>query len=535
MNCSLHSLCTATSKPPCGYARGQGKHVKKRAGFALFLVVLSPLIAGCTLREDRPSIVTPIPLHWANGANARPGQGAPDLTTWWHRYHDPILNHLVETALSTNAQIDEALQRVAAARALARAERVNRLPVLTGRGSLDVTSRLAGDPAGINDSIGDPASVTGTVATPPTVGIAEGSLDASWEIDLFGRLSSQAEAAKRNETSNAADLEAIRITVIADIVRTYVELRGALRRRAVVRSDIDARRQLLNIVQDQLRVGTAGEFDVQRAAATFEASRARLPPTEFAVRASMQRLATLTGSPVADSALSSVRAQAPVADLPGATLPADVIRLRPDVRRTEEIILQRAALADVAYADLFPRLILAGSLNIQTSVIGLPVIGVPVTVTGGPGISLPVFNWGQRRAVVDARDAELKEAIATHRRTVLLAVEDVELAAIAVREGARRLQRLTGAFTAARRALTTSDSLYRGGQIGLTERLQAEADLRQAEFERADGEEAYAVAIVTLYRSLGAGPRRMPSLPAPTAAPPLAASNLAAVMSDGRP
>jgi len=468
----------------------------------LLLLALPAVLAGCVTRDERPAISASAPSQWNNAATARLGQPSQDLADWWLRYRDPRLDRLVAHTLQSNPQIEEALQRVLSARALARAEGVNRLPALNGAGSIDITSRLAGDPAGLNEA----GEARGN-APLRTVARAQATFDSAWEIDLFRRLLNQSEAAKRAALANAADLQAVRALLVADTVRAYIELRAALRLRAVVKSDVEARRRLLGVVRDQQRAGAAGEFDVQRAEAAHEASRARLPTVELSIRTAQQRLATLSGVAMTEASAFSFTARAPRIALPGPTLPADVIRVRPDVQRSEQFILQRAALADVAYADLYPRLVLTGSLNIQTSVIGLPVAGIPVTFAGGPGVTLPLFDWGRRRATLDARDADFREAVASHRRTVLQAVEEVEIASAATREGARRLERLARAVDAARRAFSTSDRLYRAGLIGLTERLQTEGDLRQAEFDLANAEEFQAVSLVALYRALGAAPR----------------------------
>jgi len=482
-------------------------------------IVLLPLallaMTGCTLRER--SVVTPAPLPhaWTYGPTARPGMPSVNLSDWWRRYRDPQVSRLVDQALAANPSVEEALYRVQAARALARADSALRYPQGTPRAGVEITSRLAGPAGGLNEA-GEAAGQ----GERRVVGIAQAGMDASWEIDLFGRLGAQVRASESNAEARVEDLEAARTTLAADVVRTYVELRGAQRRRAVVATEIEARRQLAELVRSQQAAGLAGEFDVQRAASTFEAARARLPVVDAEVALAAQRLATLTGQAASNAALRQSAGGVPSFASPGPTLPADMLRLRPDVRRSEITILQRAALADVAHADLFPRLTLGGTIELRANVLATPIAGTPVTLTGGPGISIPLFDWGQRRAVLDAREAELKESIAAYRRVVLDAVGEVEGALAQVRQQGRRVVRLRTAVNAARRAFDTAQRLYRAGEINLTERLQAEADLRQAELEFAAASETHAVALVTLYRALGAGPSRLPALPSPNAAPP---------------
>lgn len=491
-------------------------------------IVLLPLslllVTGCSLR-DRPEVgPAPLPSAWTFGPTARPGTTSPNLVDWWRGYKDPEINRLVDQALASNPSIEEALRRVQAARALARADNALRYPQATPRARIEIASRLAGPTGGLTEA----GQFQGAGAGDPrTVGVGQAGIDASWEIDLFGRLGAQVRASERNAEARIEDLEAARTTLAADVVRTYIEFRGAQRRRAVIATELEARRQLAQLVKTQQSAGLAGEFDVQRAISTFAAARARLPVAEAEVDVAAQRIATLIGQPTTSVAFRRSHNKIPVAVLPVATLPADLLRMRPDIRQAEITILQRAALTDVAYSELFPRLTLDGMIEVRANVLATPIAGTPVTFVGGPGIAIPLFDWGQRRAVLDARQAELKEAIASYRRVVLEAVGEVEIALSQVRQQALRVDRLRTAVDAARRAFVTAQRLYQAGEINLTERLQAEADLRQAELDFAAASETRAVALVTLYRALGAGPGRLPALPAPTAAPPPLISILA--------
>lgn len=488
-------------------------------GSVTVALLLAAGLAGCTLREEPPQLLAPLPTSWAAGATATTPTRPAEFEEWWRRYRDPALTALVDKALGANPTIEEATQRIQAARALARAENALRFPLTTGAGSVTITTRLSGPIEGLN-AAGEDAGQ----GPRRTVGQYDGALDTTWELDLFGRLRAQVAAAERNAAASVEDLEAVRISLAADVVRAYVELRSAQRRRAVVQADIAARSRLLDLVRSQRVAGLAGEFDVERANATFEAARARLPVAELGVRTAQQRLATLVGEPTPASALLRGPRPFPVLAAPGPTLPADLLRMRPDIRRAEVVVAQRAAQADVAFADLFPRFVLGGSLTIQGNVLAMPIAGTPVTLSGGPGVTVPLFDWGQRRAVLNAREAELKEAIAAYRRVVLLAVEDVQVALSAVRQTAQRVVRLRTAVEAADRALTSAERLYREGATGLTERLQAETDLRSAQFDLAEASEAAALAMVSLYRGLGAGPRRLPERRPPTEALPAPSS-----------
>jgi outer membrane protein TolC len=147
---------------------------------------------------------------------------------------------------------------------------------------------------------------------------------------------------------------------------------------------------------------------------------------------------------------------------------------------------------------------LSGTLTIAGNVLARPLPGQLVTVAGGPALTIPLLDWGQRRAIVDAREADLREAIAGYRAAVLQGVEEVEVSLVSIRNQNVRIARLQSAVSATYRAYQTADALYKQGLTGLTERLTAETEWRQAELEFADAVEAAGVAVVRLYKALGA-------------------------------
>ncbi|MBN8938363.1 MAG: efflux transporter outer membrane subunit [Rhizobiales bacterium] len=480
------------------------------------------IVSGCVTREQPRGLALALPGQWQNGPTATPRRPAPDLSAWWKAFRDPAIDRLVADALARNPGVEEAMERVNAARALARAQGSQRFPGLDASAQARIDHRLSGAADGLNaggESLGQ-----GPLRT---VGLFQSGFDARWEVDLFGRVRSGIAGAERAAEVAQEERDDVKVTLVAEIVRTYLELRAAERRRAVIADEIAARRGLLDLVRTQQTAGSSGDFDVQRARATFEAARARLPAAELAERIALQRLATLAGSARADARLHGANRGVPVIAAPRAPIPADLLRWRPDIRRAERLVAQRGFEADIAYADLFPRLTLVGSLDVRGNLIGQPVMGTPVTISGGPGVTIPLLDWGLRRQVLSAREAQWREAIAAYRGSVLRGVEDVEIALATIRTSAMRLERQRTAVAAAQRASTTADRLYRGGLTGLTERLQAETDLRQAELDLADATESAAIAPVSLFKAIGA-PNTAPSPPVDVLAEPPAPVSWAA-------
>lgn len=473
-------------------------------------------LGACAAVRESPALVSPVPANWTNaGSNSEPFRKA-SATNWWREYRDPILNRLIERALVQSPTLEQALARVDSARALARFEGSAIFPRVDGGGNIELTRRLSGSPEGLN--AGGEAVGQGQRRG---VGTFQAGFDSSWEIDLFGRVSNAIASAQANADVAAEDAETARITLIAEIVRTYIELRGAERRRAIIGSDIVARQGLVRLVQAQKTAGLSADFDVQRAIAVSETSRARLPTAELAITTARQRLATLVGEPAPDRALVRSVSRLPIVRPPHPSFPADLIRTRPEIRSAERVVARRAADVGVATAELYPRLTLSGTLTIAGNVLARPLPGQLVTVAGGPALTIPLLDWGQRRAIVDARDADLREAVAAYKSAVLQGVEEVEVSLAAIRSQNARIARLQSAVSATNRAFDTADKLYKQGLTGLTERLTAETEWRQAELELADAREAAGVAVVRLYKALGAPGRPMNERPTDGAKRPL--------------
>lgn len=467
-------------------------------------------LGGCASVNDGPALVAPVPTQWTNGATGREPFRHSEAATWWQRYQDPVLSRLVARALADSPTLEQAMARVDGARALARSEGAARLPRIDGAGNVALTRRLSGSAEGLN--AGGEAANEGPRRG---VGAFLAGFDATWEVDLFGRVRNAVAAAESNVAVVAEEAAAARVTLIAEVVRTYIELRAAERRRAIIASDIAARQRLIRLVETQKAGGVANDFDVQRAIATGEAAKARFPVAELAVSTAQQRLATLVGQPSRDRFIVRSVSRVSITRPPRPTFPADLVRTRPEIRSAERTVARRAAEVGVATAELFPRLTLSGTLTIAGNVLARPLPGQLVTVAGGPALTIPLLDWGQRRAIVDAREADLREAIAAYKNAVLIGVEEVEVSLASIRQQNARIARLNTAVSAAYRAYQTADALYGQGLTALTERLIAETEWRQAELDLAEAREAAGVAVVRLYKALGAPPVEGPPKPQP--------------------
>lgn len=486
-----------------------------RATTALAVVVVFAA-AGCTSRPPDLASERELPRSWRSEL---PGENiAVDLESWWTVFDDPLLHVLVERSASKNLSIRQAAERLRAARELVRPPSVRRLPQLDGNASARYERRLSGRSSG--SSIGDGIGGAGDGAPPSPIiesladgggrerrstGSYQAGFDATWELDLFARLAAETRAAEAEVALSAAELEAARVSVAAEVVRVYAELRSAQQQRALLEQSASAQRELLDLVRIRRAAGLARNFDADRAEAAVADTQAQIPQQVENEGIAAQRLAVLMGSPTPDPDWQWPAPQLRARPF-GDGLPADLLRSRPEIRQAEASVGRAAAEVGIATGELFPRLSLTGALTVSGNLLGQPLPGRVSLASGGPQLTLPLFDWGARLAVVRARDAALQASLHAYRDAVLSGYEEAENALSGVVMQRARQSSLAVSIAAAQRSEADARRLYENGLVPLDERLQATLVLRQAEIAQATAFEAEAVSVVALFKALGGAP-----------------------------
>ncbi|KQP48703.1 RND transporter [Pseudorhodoferax sp. Leaf274] len=427
-----------------------------------------------------------MPAAWTQPALA--GATQVDLRGWWKAFGDPALDALVDEALAHNLDLAIATSRLREVR-------------LQGR-----RAALAFKPSlGINAQTLQDISATDTYF--------HASIDMVWELGLFGAGQSTRDAASADTDAAEADAQGVRVAVVADVVRHYLDLQAARRQLQLQLQvgELESRGAELAEVRRQARLGQEG--DVELARVRIDQSRAAQFMPREAMAQSAQALATLLGRQAPDPAWSAGPAGAGGATLqPGALaeLPADLVRTRPDVRGAEAQVRKAAAALGLARSELYLRLAIMGSLlysynltrNFRTRTDNVPAFG--------PVIDIPLFDWGRRSLQVQAQQEALHAALLGYRRAALAGVDEAERALAAYAAQQSRAQALQAAW-AGLQAQAAGGQVRRG--LGLSSEydglalrraaLQAQADLLAAQ-------DARALAYVALYKALGGAP-----LPAP--------------------
>lgn len=456
--------------------------LRMRRGLALLL----PLImAGCAVAVPDPTPPAPAASAWQAPL---PHDGDPiQLAQWWQRFEDPVLVQLVAAAQRDNPGIAASLARVRQARATAVVAGASRLPTVDANGQLIRRSSL------------EPPAVVATIA-----GV---SLDAAWELDLFGANRYGREAALARLDARAAEWHDARVTLAAEVAAGYANLRLCEAELQVLREDLDSQRVVLDLTRRKVRSGFSPPADAALIdAATADAAN-RLRAKQAQCDLLVKSLVTLTAQPepVLRGQLAAGRARLPQpAVLAVQEVPAAVLAQRPDLAALEREMMAAAKEVGVAQADRFPRIGLTGSIG-YAAFRALGITGTGATWSFGPTLSLPLFDAGRRVAVVEQSSARLDELAANYRQRATAAVQEVEEALVRLASANDRLkdaERAAQSFQVYLKAARTRFEIGAGSAFELEEArrssLNAVASLLQVRSERV-------AACISLYKALGGG------------------------------
>ncbi|MEI6085357.1 MAG: efflux transporter outer membrane subunit [Verrucomicrobiota bacterium] len=446
------------------------------------------LLTGCAVGPDYRPPQTNAPAQWQTGTNS-----APPLTAWWKTFHDPELDSLLDRAVKANRDLRLAHARVLEARAYRSGAISDFLPNINLNTSYLKTHRSK------NGST-NPGQKRDTDKY-------EAGFDASWEIDVFGGKRRQLESASAVMAAIIESERDVLITVLAEVARNYVAVRGAQRRLVIATNNLRSQQTALEIAQSRFKAGLTGELDVTQAQALLTTTEAQLPTLHTAARQGMYRLAVLLGQhpgTLVDELSQATGIPAPPPEVP-VGLPAELLRRRPDIRRSERELAAATAAIGVQVAELFPKLSLTGLGGFQ-SLTGGDLLTSPSRFWSvGPIVTWKLLEYPQIRAKVRAQTAQQEQALAVYEQTVLLAFEDVESALIAYANEQVRYRTLTAAAAANRRALELANDLYTKGLVDFLNVVTSENAAAQADDQLVASEAAVAQNLVALYKALGGG------------------------------
>ncbi len=470
-----------------------GSSMIQRRAIRTPIAVLGVLLLGaCAVGPDyREPPPVDIGSGWTQPANAAM---QTELSTWWTSLGDPTLERLVAAALANNLDLRQAQARIGEARALRDRAAGGKAPVVNARGSVNERRQSENGPLPIGSIPGLERDQT----------IHDIGFDAAWEIDLFGKNRRALESAEASLQATKADANDARISVAAEVARSYLSLRGAQHELAAREASIMTLQQTADLVRKRLDVGDAAQADVDAAQARLSAASAGLPAIHARLRAAALGLGVLLGAPP-ERELALLETAAPeilLVPIPVGER-ADILRRRPDVRAAERQLAARTADIGVATAELFPKLSIGASGGFQSLDAGNLFESASQAFSIMPLISWRVFDGGRVRAEIRASEARQEQAALAYEKTVLVALGDAERALSDYQLGLDAVQRQRVAVEAARRGYGHAQVRFKAGDIALTEMLTEERALRDAEDAYARTHTAAAINLVALFKALG--------------------------------
>ena len=456
-------------------------------------------VGGCAVGPD----YRPPPARASTAWSSTPANGLTAVATaspdWWTSFNDAELDSLIQRASSSNPDLRVAEAHLRQARAVREMSSSDFWPTLDASGSYARAKQSQNQP------------LIGALPLPPNFpfeySVYQAGFDASWEIDLFGAKRRALEAATAEwEGSIEARNDAL-VSVLAEVGRNYVELRGAQLRLGIALRNLKLQEEELELTRARFQGGVATELDVERAAALLSGLKATVPPLQTATRGAMYGLAVLLGRNPGDL-VAELLPSAPVPPAPPEVpigLPSDLLGRRPDVRRAERQLAAETARIGLAKSDWFPKLSLTGDAGMEAVSLGKWFEPGSLFWSLGPGLQWRALDFGRVRAEVRAQTAVQEAALATYEKTVLTALQEAENAVVAYAQEQNRRQSLADAVAENRRSLAMADGLYAAGQVNYLDVLDSRRSLFESEDQLAVSEQAVSVDLIALYKALGGG------------------------------
>jgi multidrug efflux system outer membrane protein len=437
-------------------------------------------LIGCA--APLPKMDAPLPAQWQHAEAADPAKPV-DLQGWWHAFHDPQLDALVDRALADNLDVAEAVERLRAVRALHRTAQTRYLPTLRAR---------------TNDVVEPSANASYQLF----------GFDATWELGLFGKAEGSRREASGALDAGIADLRIAQVSLVAEVVREWIELRTAQQQEQWLLQITQARRQAWKLLQVRQHLQLVASSAVDQAQVALAQSSAALAEQRQDIIASAQQLALLLGQNQPDPAWLQPGPPPTLGAYQISSAPADLIRTRPEIARAEADVLQAAGAQALANAEQYPSVGLGGSIDWSVDIDNDNKRSTTPNsiISFGPELNIPLFDWGIRLAAKHAKDHELKASVLAYRKAVLQGAADVETALGALQQQTLREQQSIEARDALRRVDGTVQQRVQLRLDSPLDRVESRIALTQADAQLAQARAERSVAYVALFKALGGAP-----------------------------
>lgn len=459
-----------------------------------FVVCAALGLAACAVGPDykRPAVETPAAFKQApEGWKPAEPQDAQSRTKWWEVFADSELSALVERVADANQTLRESLANYNRAQALARQARADFFPTVSGSVSTSRGSSSA------SNSLGGSRPITSNQA----------ALSASWEPDLWGRVRRSVESEDATVAASRADLESTRLSLQAQVVQNYFQLRVADAQRALFEDAVQAYKRSLELTRNRYTQGVVTRADVVQAEAQLASAQAQYTEIDIARAQLEHAIATLVGVPPSALTIVPKPELVPAMSLPAVPglVPSQLLERRPDIAGAERRVAAANAQIGVAESAWFPVFDLNGTLGYRSSR-WADLISAPNRLWSiGASLVETIFDGGARSATIDAAKASYDASVANYRQTVLSAFQEVEDNLVALRVLADEANYQREAVRAARESLDLTTNQYKAGTVSYLNVITAQATLLGNQQSELNLRSRQLVASAVLIRALGGG------------------------------
>lgn len=479
-------------------------------------------LAGCM--TVGPNYIAPsayAPHEWKETSSAVPGspktsgyaeasridtRSDPD-SRWWRSFNDPVLDRLIVGAITGNLDLQQAVLRIAASRAQEQGVGAAGLPIVSAKASYN--RNQLGVKGLLDSGTPDQQAVEHSLveSVTPSFNFLQAGFDASWELDLFGRVRRSVEGAGAQTQAAIESGNSALVSLEAEVAQTYVRLRGAQATKHIVVRQTEVEQQIVDLIRNRRDSGLASDVDVERASAQVSVSESQVPQVDQQIAQALNALSTLVGEPpgTLDAELSKEGAVPPVPPEVPIGLPATLARRRPDIREAEAQLHVATANTGVAVASLFPDVSLTGAVGTYG------IDGNYLTrwsdhfFSIGPNISLPIFQGGALIAGVKMARARQASAALQYRKVVLQALQEVENALATYRTDQATRASLARVEASDQRSLDLTRNGHGNGLVSFIDVLNDERQLAQSRQQLTRMTLQVSIDLVSLYKALGGG------------------------------
>jgi len=472
-----------------------------RRGFGVAIASLAIGLPGCKVGPD---FARPCPPE-LNGSfhQAILGNDAvenspldPQTSRWWTYFEDPILQLLIDEASQQNLTIREAYFRIVESRALLGVARSQFFPQFNAT----TDSSFRRNSQNINQVLSQNNQSAFWNMT--------NGFESSWEIDLWGRIARGVEAANAELLAQHESLNDIRITLLADVATTYVQIRVLQQRLSIAKQNLELQNQTLYIVQSRQEAGLVGQLDQSEAESNVAVTRASIPPLQQELQIALYRLTVLLGrTPGGDFVLDEGFGQMPTTVIeniyPG--MPAELLTRRPDIRKSYFDVMAANARIGVAVADRLPQLTIRGNISVEARNISVLYEANSLAHNVGPSFRWNILNFGRLKRNIEAREASHQQSVVQYEAAVLRGVQEVESALVEFVRQRERTAELEKVVEATNRSVEISLARYEQNLITFDRVLDAQRSLATSQGNLATARGDILFALIKTFRALGGG------------------------------